>query len=440
MVPARMSVRLKSPLRKSSKVRAALNERLLRLNFTPQLYTVHPTVAGELVSFESSNLKAWLAQFLKKHRNASGFPEQGVDYFTRFEDIDRFLNERIHPHVNQGASVHSSALSSGPPNPVTVEGAPEDAPVNDRPSAASTAAADEPLEPVWLTDHGPKHISTVIQRASDLTRAREPFLTPYEAYLLLVAIHFHDVGNIFGREGHEKRITSVMSQIEPSVIGENALEKRMIRDIAMAHGGKILVGGHETKDTIGQLRYEITSALKAPRVQLLAAILRLADELADDSTRTERFLLNNALIAPESEIFHMYADRLRGVQVSGEEHRVALHFDIAAKLTQAKYQRLDQQVYLFDEIQLRTLKMHREHVYCSRFWRPWVHIARIDVQIQICSDDYMNVIDTISYSMSEHGYPDSPNALAQVCPELSGLDGVALEQRVKFMTVRGGGD
>ena len=55
----------------------------------------------------------------------------------------------------------------------------------------------------FLTDHGPQHIETVISRASDLIRARSCDLSSYEVFLLLAAIHLHDVGNIHGRTGHQ---------------------------------------------------------------------------------------------------------------------------------------------------------------------------------------------------------------------------------------------
>ena len=37
-------------------------------------------------------------------------------------------------------------------------------------------------------------------------------LSPYEAYLLLMPAHFHDVGNICGRQGHEKRIAEIIAK------------------------------------------------------------------------------------------------------------------------------------------------------------------------------------------------------------------------------------
>ena len=118
--------------------------------------------------------------FLVRHlaENPSGdksFPENGTDYFDRYSRIAAYLNENVHPNVNQGAT----AMGDG-----------------------------------WLTDHGPKHIATVIRRASDLL-CGDSFLTPYESYILLLSIHFHDVGNVFGREKHEKKICLLYTSPSP---------------------------------------------------------------------------------------------------------------------------------------------------------------------------------------------------------------------------------
>src|SRR5690606_20790147 len=100
---------------------------------------------------------------------------------------------------------------------------------------------------------------------------------------------FHDVGNIYGRDEHERKVHEVLFSLDHTLVGEDTLEKRMICHIAMAHGGFVDVN-KENKDTIGALRYDRSSKPSGVDVKKLAAVLRLADELADDKTRTNRFL------------------------------------------------------------------------------------------------------------------------------------------------------
>ena len=103
----------------------------------------------------SKNSDARLAQYLCANGGRNSLPNHSVDYYDRFTRIDNYLNSKIHPNVNVGATAGDS---------------------------------------IWLTDHGPDHIATVIQRAGDLAFTTECVLTRYEAYILLIAVHFHDMG------------------------------------------------------------------------------------------------------------------------------------------------------------------------------------------------------------------------------------------------------
>ena len=207
---------------------------------------------------QSPNEETKLVGFLRESlRSDPSFPRDEVDYYRRFQGIDEYLNAKVHPTVNQGAAAKGDG---------------------------------------WLTDHGMRHITTVIRRASELVGDGESvLLTPYEVFLLLTAIHFHDVGNVFGRNKHEQEITSLMQELDESLIGSDGIERRMIRDIAMAHSGYADTDGHD-KDTIGCLSWDPVRGNLEPRVQLLAAVLRFSDELADDHTRTSRFLIDNKLV------------------------------------------------------------------------------------------------------------------------------------------------
>ena len=66
---------------------------------------------------------------------------------------------------------------------------------------------------IYLNNHGPQHINTVIQRSLELLQVSECEMTPYEAYLLLMSIQFHDAGIIYGRKDHEKTCWKIMRDI-----------------------------------------------------------------------------------------------------------------------------------------------------------------------------------------------------------------------------------
>ena len=223
-------------------------------------------MASDLVS--SCPLSGWLLSGYKDH--AKQLPGAGkIHYESLLPSVHNYLNANIHPTVQARGALYDKG--------------------------------------VYLTDHGPDHIDLVLKRASALVQTSKsrrtdyetkpqykPLIDPYEACLLILAIHFHDVGNIYGRDGHEQRIMKVMETIGP-LEPLDVFHKRVIAKIATAHGGNF----NGDRDTIrhveaneqfdGEIRY---------RPQLLAAVLRLADELSDDHTRADLYGLRTGELPP----------------------------------------------------------------------------------------------------------------------------------------------
>jgi hypothetical protein len=334
---------------------------------------------------DSNNLVSGLAKQLRKESGKSG----AIDYFDRFQKIDQYLNEKVHPKVNEGAAV-----------------------------AGQTGSA------TWLTDHGPEHVATVIRHASAMVRAdaKGQVLSAEEAYLLLLAIHFHDVGNVYGRNEHEKKIALIMEQLGEPMMGDNALQKRMILNIATAHGGYI----DGDKDTIRlALQSYDLRAKKPPRPHLLAAVLRFADELADDHSRASQFAISaegKSMVAG-SEVYHMYADRLQEVTVDMDEGAVRLRFELSEDHVLGLYSKGAAKVGLFDEIRDRLLKLFKEFLYCRGYLLPAVHFDRIEIEIGVFTNNFMTELMTERFTLRETGYPEYPTDLASVCADLRLADG-----------------
>ena len=348
------------------------------------------------------------------------FPNPKVDYFKRFRDVEKYLNETIHKHTTAGAMAEQLSQLSAL---INAGASSED---------LRTAAVKNNA---WLTDHGPDHVDTVIDRASELVFEAGCELLPYEVYVLLMAAHFHDVGNIYGREGHEKQISTVMASMERSLIGDDYFERRLIRDIAMAHGGNI--GGD--KNTIGRLPYEKYIEKPGIRPHFLAAILRFADELADDSRRATVFPLEHDFMLKASEVFQRYAEALKRVEVNAD--CIQMRFELDRETVLRKYGKGGKEVYLLDEIFERTLKTYLEHIYCSRFLQPEIHISRIEVLIEVFSDNFMTQLYKVRYVLQESGYPKRTDegiygvvtSDLTLLPENTRLDGESLKKHIEEM-------
>lgn len=327
------------------------------------------------------------------------FPE-GVDYNTRYTTIAERLNRDVHTEIEKGAIL------------------------------AHIEQGDVDLDKiVYLNNHGPGHIEKVIKKASNMLNSAECTMSPYEGYILLAAIQFHDVGNIYGRQEHEKKCKGIMESLGSS-LGQDRPEKNAIAKIAAAHGG--CNDGDE--DTIGRLERKHPLLGEYVRKQYLAAILRLADELSDDRTRAARFLMNEGRIPPSSEIYHEYSNSLHTVMVDREE--ILLRFEIDRTRAIRKFKKGNGKEYLLDEIYERTLKMHRERMYCMRFLKPDIDISRVCVRIEVCTDisrdTLSDVVEKINYCLEEKGYPRKPHKnICGLCPELLGKDGKWLKELLK---------
>lgn len=311
-------------------------------------------------SVERPTLERWLMD------QTDGFPKRGgLSYPKRLQAVSEYLGNEIHPQVEKGALLHDDG---------------------------------------FLTDHGPQHIDTVIRRAGDLLSYPEdgyPHLKAYEVYILLMAIHFHDVGNLYGRREHEQKLEPIMDRLGV-LMGEDMVERQTIRRIAQAHGGRVNGG----RDTISRLPIEDHILDCQVRYRTLAAILRLADELADDSGRTNRTLEALKVIPPESQAFHMYAQALQTVAIEPGNGVIKLRFFLTRERTGLIGKGGDE-VYLLDEIYARTVKMHYEREYCTRFTRGLVDLDAIDVRIEVYEGENSLALcgEPIEYWLQSSGYP-----------------------------------
>jgi hypothetical protein len=265
---------------------------------------------------------------------------------------------------------------------------------------------------IVLTRHGKGHIESVIKHASSMIKYIENDgekwrIKPFEAFILLCAIQIHDLGNKYGREKHTTTFyNDFIKYADESYITSSAL-KDCIYKIARVHGGKI----EGDKDTIEKTQLQMKKTIDNIDVnqQLLAAILRFSDELADDQKRMKD--INNM---PEfSKIFHFYSKVLHTARIVKNEMNDAYSVELGYFLNNDEalkhYKKIDEkgtieEVKLLDEIFNRTIKMERERRYCSRYFHPYFQINEIMVKIDISSSTF----DTypIQYTLPAKGYPN----------------------------------
>lgn len=263
-----------------------------------------------------------------------------------------------------------------------------------------------------LTWHDESHNDRVIVQASKLLSYDLAKITAYETFILLVAIQIHDIMNIMGRIKHEDHAIAIFKDLGIAGLLKDNFLVQTIGAIAMCHSGSVLIGQKEEKDKISMLALTVFTGDKKVHMRFLAALLRLADEYADESNRAMSFLLKYKKIKDGSIIHHRYAESLADVEIQPDTgiSNYDFHIDVKNVLIEfpkfIKQKNTFEQVYLLDEIFERTMKSHYETIYCMRYLRPYISINKIHVSITIEHAKPLHPL-ILAYELEEKGYPNN---------------------------------
>lgn len=310
------------------------------------------------------------------------FPNRSDQYFIRYINIKNWLQDQIYKHIG-----------------------------------AATSAEDGGI----YTDHGPEHFNAVINYAGKLLGLDESNsninIEPYEVYLLLASILLHDAGNVYGRKEHEKRPLEIINEMGALAVTDK-FEGKTIADIAEVHGGKTENGD---KDTIGNKKWKDCRHYCGVnfRPNMIAALVRFADEICEDRNRAAKHLIDTESLPKSSEAFHQYAYAINCVVVDRLDKSIRLEFYIDKKNICKKFGKLNEEVYLIDEVMSRLEKMNNERIYCSRYMYEIIQLRQIKASIFIV-DEYYNELKTTEFKLEDKGYPSHANLLAKEYPEWVG--------------------
>ena len=270
----------------------------------------------------------------------------------------------------------------------------------------------------WLTDHGPRHIERVGSYAADICKQMGADLVPYELFFLLLAIQVHDIANISGRTNHENRINDIWERVF-GPLGFDELDKIMAIQIASAHGGTF----ENSKSTLRAVDTETKYKNSSIRPRLLAAILKLADELADDVERASIVNLEIGNLPKECVIYHIYSAGLHTTHMDASTGTIELKLAFSSMYFNQKLGKGQGEVFLLDEIYERTLKTWSEAIYCSRFI-PNLLLTTVDVDIQIFDKKTSLEVYRIKYRLEDIEYPTvAASDIYDVCPQLADFKG-----------------
>lgn len=171
--------------------------------------------------------------------------------------------------------------------------------------------------PGYFTDHGAKHAAAVQENLGRLlpTRMPEP-LTPFELFALLLATALHDIGMVLPHSPGE-RLADV--RLDHYIRSRNFIVKRH-ESLGLSEHEAIVVGELCRAHGMPNLGYLNTQHLSlrghgSVRVQLLSALLRLADYLDLTADRAPCLIADSRVIPAESQRHWSLHRRVADVQI-----------------------------------------------------------------------------------------------------------------------------
>ena len=314
-------------------------------------------------------------------------------YWAKFRALESHFFEKIHPFVDVGLAIDQKHVAK----------------------KGKKRAAKKGNHPDIMTIHGCRHVSDLVESLDKLGSSLEKKpgtipLNPLESYILLCAAHVHDVGNIKGRKDHPTNSGELIKDHLDLFYGTDTCQN--INDVARVHGGDSKNFGRDTFREIHSDHYS------PPRLWLLAAMLRMADELSENPERVPTALLKWFKTSPKSKLAYRYAECFRQFDLQNDT------LDILLKIYPNQHEsvtEIDDKSF-FDHLEQKIDTIEREARYCSQYGRPDFDVRQVQLTIEYYKDDFpssnMPKRSTLTLHLDQ-GYPENLPSLSDRCEELA---------------------
>jgi len=306
-------------------------------------------------------------------------------YITKFRDLEKTFFEEVHPQVDIGLAVSEVQLAGR-------------------------------KKPHIFTIHGCRHISDLIKSLDKLARTVSeepgPTLTILESYILLCAAHVHDAANAKKRASHPERCDELLQEYKHLFASPAVVQQ--VFNVASVHGGSHPVYG---KDTIRSLDLDNS---ESPRIPLLAALLRIGDELSENPERVPDLVEKSHDHSDESKLAFAYARSFTKFEFRKDNLFLTygVYPDQAAFSGTVKKVR----VTFFQFLEAKLDVIDRESRYCSQYGRPAFSVGRINVTILLYEKALPSPVkEKLAFSWPLlDGYPGDSDPIWLRSPELKG--------------------
>jgi hypothetical protein len=236
----------------------------------------------------------------------------------------------------------------------------------------------------YINDHSREHLARVLANAEGILQHNFPkpssvlgdipqdrLITWADTVILLNALAWHDIGNIYGRRQHGKQVRRCLEAIAPQLYDSHLRD--YIIEVAEAHSGSDAIRkAIPAVGAVGSYQGENIH----PR--FLAAVLRFADEIDEDHRRTVPNDWDRLRLIPcGSKRFWYFSTVNSSIKVECrlEEQNVSYWVRVDSHVPRSEFSRRFvyefglRKVRAMTEYLRRLLRIESERQYCNGFLR-----------------------------------------------------------------------
>jgi hypothetical protein len=241
----------------------------------------------------------------------------------------------------------------------------------------------------FINDHTRKHLERVLSHVEEILESNFPrpssaildipqgrALTWADTLILLNALVWHDIGNMYGRNGHADLVLDCFSAVSGRLYDDRL--KDLISQVASAHSGEGAIERH-IPDSHAVSTYQGEEV----HPQFLAAVLRFADEIDEDSRRIapNDWQHLKVDVPPENQRYWFFSGVNSSVAVRtvAGAHNLVQRVDIDSHIPSSEFSREFAfrkkrgggfvNIKGLTEYFRRLLKLERERTYCNKYLR-----------------------------------------------------------------------
>ncbi len=158
-------------------------------------------------------------------------------------------------------------------------------------------------------DHGPNHIRRVLSYL-DMILAPKPLkhVRPYELFITMMAILYHDIGILRQRKDHAQ-ISAILLALDSNDYVFDSLDKNLMEAAVVSHSSSVDI--QEQCRAFSQIEHVRGNEV---RPKVVAALVRLADELDEDARRADPAVEAKMNLSEPSKFYWRFNQCVRGVR------------------------------------------------------------------------------------------------------------------------------